>query len=164
MRGLLQSRVYERANVQKRTKLTDPQKMFALGSLSFGGVPSVHRHLASSSFIQYVVWTQDSDLAMASGQLSEVSDFWINLSPNDLNLSFSGESRAAGVIGPLTCEERSHWKDNLWKLFSVAIAGQTYAVYFPISPGNTDTFLSQCSIHKACNYQLQNRAVQYGNH
>ena len=34
----------------------DPQKMFALGSLSFGGVPSVHQHLAASSFIQYVVW------------------------------------------------------------------------------------------------------------
>lgn len=33
----------------------DPQKMFALGSLSFGGVPSVHQHLAASSFIQYVV-------------------------------------------------------------------------------------------------------------
>ncbi|KAI4560285.1 hypothetical protein MJT46_012523 [Ovis ammon polii x Ovis aries] len=145
MRGLLQSRVYERANVQKRTKLTDPQKMFALGSLSFGGVPSVHRHLASSSFIQYVVWTQDSDLAMASGQLSEVSDFWINLSPNDLNLSFSGESRAAGVIGPLTYEERSHWKDNLWKLFLVAIADlgvcRARSVGFALAEHNDSTLL-----------------------
>ena len=41
---------------------------------------------------------------------------------SDLNLSFSEESQAAGIIGPLTYEKWSHWKDNLWKLFLVAIA------------------------------------------